>query len=60
MPFLLEKIVIEFFAAPEKYNLPRYIENDIFYNFTVVLDTNFIEKHRFVEKYFWFPVYIIT
>lgn len=36
MLFLLENFLIKIFATSEKLNLPRYIENDILYNFNIV------------------------
>ena len=41
---VIKKIVIKIFATLEKFNLPKYIENNILYNFKVVSDINFIEK----------------
>lgn len=48
--FLLEKIVIKIFATPEKFNLFRYVKNDILYNFEIVLGINFIENHLIFDK----------
>ena len=41
---------MEILAAPEKFNLPRYTENNIFFNFKVVLEINFTIKREIFEK----------
>lgn len=48
--FLLEKFVIKFFVTSEKFNLVKYIENDIIYYFKIVWKINFIEKYVVFEK----------
>lgn len=48
--FSLEKSIIEIFVIFVMFNLYKYIENDIFYDFKLVLFVNFIEKKMIFEK----------
>lgn len=42
---LIRKKFYKIFATtPEKFNLPKHIENDILYNFKIVFNINYIEN----------------